>query len=89
LAQALNWDVTLGLGVNSDFYHINVIRTTLTRNIGTKFPDVLDEISTAFSELIPAKDGEYDVKFFVASPLISALRMDQGHSISNDNGYCM
>ena len=60
----MNWDVTLGLRANPDFYHINVIRTTLTRNIGIKFPDILDEISTAFNEHIPASGGEYDAWFF-------------------------
>jgi hypothetical protein len=78
-AQLFNCDVTLGLAINADSYHTVVVRTIFTRNIGINLPDILDEISTAFSEHIPAKDGEHDAKLFVTSSLISALRIRSQH----------
>ncbi|PSR72585.1 hypothetical protein PHLCEN_2v11578 [Hermanssonia centrifuga] len=39
--------------------HLTVIRQQLTRQLVTLFPDVRDEISTAFQELIPAKENEW------------------------------
>ena len=41
-----------------DGYHIPVVRGKLTRNIGTNFPDVLDELQAAFAEeLAEVTDG--------------------------------
>ena len=61
--QTLNLDVTIGY--NFDAFDVNVVKTALTRSIGAKFADVLDEISTAFSEYISPKDGEY---FYITFP---------------------
>ncbi|KAF8330122.1 cytochrome P450 [Amanita rubescens] len=38
---------------------IHVIRTPLTRNVGVRYPDVLDEIITAFNDHIPIKNEEW------------------------------
>ncbi|KAF8330121.1 cytochrome P450 [Amanita rubescens] len=38
----------------------HVIRTPLTRNIGVRYPDVLDEIITAFNDHIPIKNEGRD-----------------------------
>ncbi|KAF9261891.1 cytochrome P450 [Marasmius fiardii PR-910] len=42
--------------IHKNPYHIDVIRTTLTRNIAARFDEVRDEIQAAFSELIPLQD---------------------------------
>ncbi|KAJ6568361.1 cytochrome P450 [Mycena vulgaris] len=52
---------TLGRGIERDPYHPTVIRTSLSRNVGTRFPDVRDEIVCSFSELLPLKDDEWMV----------------------------
>ncbi|KAK7054327.1 hypothetical protein VNI00_003520 [Paramarasmius palmivorus] len=40
-------------------YHVNVIRNTLTRNIGAKFEDIRDEISAAFNDNILFKNHDW------------------------------
>ncbi|KAG7090080.1 hypothetical protein E1B28_011697 [Marasmius oreades] len=47
---------TMSPVIHRNPYHLDVIRTTLTRNIGARFDDVRDEIQAAFSEYIPPQD---------------------------------
>lgn len=44
---------TLGPGVDDQF-HVAVVRDKLTRSLQALCPDVVDEISAAFQEYIPA-----------------------------------
>jgi len=42
-------------------YHVDVIRHALTKNIGGKFPEVIDEVDRAFSDAVAehmTSDGE-------------------------------
>lgn len=50
-------DYTLGPTIHTNGYHIPIIRTTLTRNLGALFPDVRDELASAFDEIIPPTKG--------------------------------
>lgn len=43
--------------MQSSDYHVGVVRSQLTRNLGARFSDVVDEIATAFEDLVPAKDN--------------------------------
>ncbi|KAI6116528.1 cytochrome P450 [Pisolithus croceorrhizus] len=56
LVQAANdfmkVDYLIGPEINSNSYHISVARTHLTRNLGLYYPDVKDEVHTAFEELL-------------------------------------
>lgn len=45
-------------------YHVAIIRSQLTRNLGALFPDVHDEIIHSFADLIPPTNGEYYVVAF-------------------------
>ncbi|THU77012.1 hypothetical protein K435DRAFT_703395, partial [Dendrothele bispora CBS 962.96] len=47
---------TLGKTFRTSNYHFNVVRSTLTRNLGVRFSDVRDEIMTAFSDEIPVSE---------------------------------
>lgn len=49
-------DYTLGPEIRLEPYHIPVVRTSLTRNIATRFAETKGEINTAFSDYIPATD---------------------------------
>ncbi|KAK7031683.1 cytochrome P450 monooxygenase 51 [Favolaschia claudopus] len=75
---------TLGRGCERDPYHPAVIRTSLTRNVGQRFPDLRDEIVCSLADLIPQSDdwtpvAAYDTmlqvicrtsnRFFVGLPL--------------------
>ncbi|KAL0564401.1 hypothetical protein V5O48_017644 [Marasmius crinis-equi] len=49
----LKMEYTIHPKLHMNLYHIRTIRTSLTRNIGTKLPETLDEIRCAFQELVP------------------------------------
>ncbi|PPQ77970.1 hypothetical protein CVT26_005275 [Gymnopilus dilepis] len=59
VAETIQTDYTLGRRVRVDHYHVPIVRTPLTRNIAIRFSDIKDEIVTAFSELVPAKEDEW------------------------------
>jgi hypothetical protein len=46
---------TLGPEVVDDPYHLPVIRSQLTRNLGVVFPDLRDEIVSSFEDIIPSQ----------------------------------
>ncbi|KAH0837765.1 hypothetical protein J3R83DRAFT_5943 [Lanmaoa asiatica] len=49
----------MGSEVHHNPYHITVIRSQLTRNIGVLYPELRDEIITAFHEILNLKgDGD-------------------------------
>ncbi|KAH9477540.1 Cytochrome P450 monooxygenase 71 [Psilocybe cubensis] len=54
----LSFDDAVG-EISEDPYHVAIVRTSLTRNIGTRFADIHDEILTAFSELIPTSNNSW------------------------------
>ena len=60
--QALQVDYTIGKEILDDPYHVLVIRSLLTRNLAAKFPDLKDEITTAFQDLVPPAEGEFFIK---------------------------
>ncbi|THV02256.1 cytochrome P450 [Dendrothele bispora CBS 962.96] len=51
--DTIQTDYTLGKAIRLNNYHLDVVRTTLTRNIAARFSDVRDEIINAFSDEIP------------------------------------
>ena len=52
---------TLGRASRDDPYHVDIIREKLMRSLTAVLPDVIDELSVAVPEYIPAKgDGACD-----------------------------
>lgn len=47
----------MGFELYQNPYHINVMRSQLTRNIGVLYPELRDEIITAFDEILDLKDN--------------------------------
>lgn len=47
----------LGEQNRTEPFHIGVVRTPLTRNLGHRFPEIKDEILEAFGEMIPLTGG--------------------------------
>ncbi|KAI6042740.1 cytochrome P450 [Pisolithus marmoratus] len=45
--------------IKSDPYHISVARTYLTRNVGLYYPNIKDEVHTAFEELLDLKGNAW------------------------------
>ena len=57
-------DYTIGPGLNGDDYHIQVVRGVMTRNIGTRYSDMLDEIDKTLDMLLAGADqGIYQCIF--------------------------
>ena len=59
----IHTDILLGPEVHTDDLHVEVIKSQLTRNIAAQFPDVRDEIATAFPEYIPTKGNGTHLPF--------------------------
>ncbi|KAE9393370.1 cytochrome P450 [Gymnopus androsaceus JB14] len=57
--ETLQSDYTLGAAPAQDPYHITVVRTPLTRNLGARFDDIREEIVLAMEDQIPAKASEW------------------------------
>jgi len=58
-------DYTIGPGLNSDECHIQVVRGVMTRNIGARYSDMLDEIDKTLDMLLAGADqGIYHSVFF-------------------------
>jgi hypothetical protein len=53
LCQLVQLDYTLDLLNKDDFYHVDIIRSKLTRNITATFKDVREEFIHALGDLIP------------------------------------
>ncbi|KAI6013593.1 cytochrome P450 [Pisolithus microcarpus] len=52
-------DYLIGPEINSNPYHISVARIHLTRNLGLYYPDIKDEVHTAFEELLDLEDNAW------------------------------
>ncbi|KAJ7717646.1 cytochrome P450 [Mycena maculata] len=55
----LHLEHVLGYEQLHDPYHVPVVRTSLTRNIGICFPSLRTEVVAAFEDLVPAKTDEW------------------------------
>lgn len=49
-------DYTIGPGLNTDEYHVQVVRGVMTRNIGARYSDMLDEIDLTLDMLLAGAD---------------------------------
>jgi len=59
IAETLHLDILFGRGVLNDGFHVDVIRSQLTRNITARFSDIQDEITAAFADYVPIKGNEW------------------------------
>ncbi|KAJ7878446.1 cytochrome P450 [Mycena leptocephala] len=50
---------TMGRAIAEDPYHQQTIRTSLTRNLHTRFPDVRDEIICSFKDVLQLQGSEW------------------------------
>ena len=55
-SQDLSIDYTLDLLNKHDIYHVEVVRSKLTRNIAVTFKEVRDELINALEDSIPTGD---------------------------------
>jgi hypothetical protein len=58
--KAAQFDYTISPKLREDFFHVNVVRGQMTRNIGNGFPHLLDELDKAFDDLLRGEnEGTY------------------------------
>ena len=64
----------------SNAYHIPIVRNELTKNINNLLPDVHDELTLCFPEIIPETDGKSCFTVITGRILIfDACRMGRLH----------
>jgi len=56
ISQFLQTDYTLDMLNKDDIYHVDIIRTRLTRNIAVTFKEVREEFIHALKDLIPTDE---------------------------------
>ncbi|KAF7367761.1 hypothetical protein MSAN_00840100 [Mycena sanguinolenta] len=59
IEESIQAKFTMGRERAENHYHLDVIRTTLTRNLHNCFPDVRDEIICAFDEVLQLQGSEW------------------------------
>ncbi|KAL0578382.1 hypothetical protein V5O48_003603 [Marasmius crinis-equi] len=84
---------TIGPTALRDPYHIDAVRTPLTRNIGARFDDVSDEIAAAFEDNFPKGDGEEWTPLRVTRPIQNVVvrasnRLLVGLPLCRNTDYC-
>ena len=57
LKQGLQTEYIVGRDVTDNHYHVEVVRSALTRSLVARFGDIRDEIVAAFNDNIPSKPG--------------------------------
>ncbi|KAF4619512.1 hypothetical protein D9613_005419 [Agrocybe pediades] len=57
VAEIAQSDYMIGPQIRLDPYHVAIVRTPLTRNLGVRFEDIKDEIDASFSDLVCASDN--------------------------------
>ena len=48
---------TIGKEITQNDYHHPIIRTTLTRNLASLFPDIADEMQASFKDILGSSGG--------------------------------
>ncbi|KAG9310147.1 cytochrome P450 [Chiua virens] len=57
--ETIRTEYTLGSEVYHNPYHIETVRSHLTRSLSTLYPEIRDEISVAFEEVLNLEDNEW------------------------------
>ena len=87
--QILQNEYTMGPEIVDNPYHVPIVRTQLTQNIEVLFPEIIDEISTAFHDVLNLGPGNGE--YLGASPLcvlFMNVRDDQNGRASQCSEVC-
>jgi len=91
VAEIVQVDYMMGPQIRLDPYHVAVVRSALTRNFGVRFSDLVDEITTSFSDLVPvATEGWTKVPALKTSIKIvvrTSNRVFVGLPLCRDSGF--
>ncbi|ESK83522.1 cytochrome p450 [Moniliophthora roreri MCA 2997] len=86
IEDLLKASYTISPALHNNPYHIEVIRTLLTRNIVPRFDDLRDEIVAAFNDNIPVKDHAVEAVHNIV--VRTSNRMLVGLPLCRDPDYC-
>lgn len=56
--QSIQIKYTIGPSVAHNGYHIPIIRSSLTRNLGVLFHEIKEELAESCKDVIPQRDGK-------------------------------
>ncbi|KAK7678985.1 hypothetical protein QCA50_017928 [Cerrena zonata] len=90
-AEMLAVDFTLGPSIHKNTYHVAILKNQLTRGINILFPEMKDELQSAFNDLVPSLDGWVKIPAFTAATkIISRIsnRVFVGLPKCRDPEYC-
>ncbi|KAF9254469.1 cytochrome P450, partial [Marasmius fiardii PR-910] len=92
MTDSLKSIYTISPTLNENPYHVDVVRTPLTRNIVARFDDIHDEIVAAFKDNIPNAEDDW-VEIPVVKPIQNIIvrasnRFFVGLPVCRDQDYC-
>ncbi|KAF9445833.1 cytochrome P450 [Macrolepiota fuliginosa MF-IS2] len=59
LNEASQFEYTIGPEIMTDTYHNNVVRGPMTRNIGSRFSDLIDEVDKAMGDILKGASEDW------------------------------
>jgi len=63
--QSVQTKYTMGPELLQNLYHVEVIRSHLTRSLGSLYPEIRDEVSVAFDEVLDLRGGGKSCSSFI------------------------
>ncbi|KAJ6511683.1 cytochrome P450 [Mycena vulgaris] len=89
--DGLQVDLTIGPEIFHNAYHIDIVRSTLTRNLGKCFPDLRDEITCSFDETLALRGTDWKLTPALSTVMTvvtrSVNRVFVGLPICRNEGY--
>jgi len=89
--ESIQAKFTMGRELSENQYHLNAVRTSLTRNLHACFPNVRDEIVCAFNDVLQLRESEW--KSVTVLPAVMAIvarvsnRLFVGLPLCRDKAY--
>ncbi len=89
LNQGLQTEYIVGRDVTDNHYHVEVVRSALTRSLVARFSDIRDEIVAAFNDNIPSKPGGRVAQRYAKRLANRFLRMGFSIRIGDSHASCV
>nr|GAT45049.1 predicted protein [Mycena chlorophos] len=67
--------ITMGAELQENPFHLNAVRTSLTRNLHTCFPDVRDEIVCAFNDVLDVQGSDWKAVYVIPTMMNIVARI--------------
>ncbi|KZT39044.1 cytochrome P450 [Sistotremastrum suecicum HHB10207 ss-3] len=57
--ELIQGDWTMGPNIHANDYHVPILRSTFTRNLGFLYPEIIAEVEAAMNSALPDRPGEW------------------------------